>query len=103
MSLATEMMTNGHNLLEPTEPATIIEKRRAIEQVVGSLADDIMHEIRDLRQQLNQLEQLILTGAAAVSANLNEHVAICSSVRQETARLTGVIGDLREQAQEQKS
>lgn len=101
MSLATEMITNGHNLIEPTEPPepTIIEKRRdAIDQVVGTLAEDIMHEIGDLRKQLDALEQLVLSGAAKVSANLNEHVSICTSVREETAHLTDIIAELRERA-----
>jgi hypothetical protein len=84
-----------------TETPNEIEQRRdTIKGVVATLAEDVIGELGSLRKQIDDLEQMVVTNAAKVSANLNEHVSICGAVRQETARLTGIVGEMRRKQEE---
>lgn len=79
-----------------TKATTATEARQAtIKQVVGTLAEDVMKNINDLRRQLDDLEKLVLSNAARVSDNLNDHVEICGLVQHEVARITGLVAELR--------
>jgi hypothetical protein len=81
----------------PDEATTQTEQRRdAIKSVIGQLAEDVLREVKALRELIDDLEKLVLSNAARVSENLNEHVAICGSVRVEVARVSSIVHDLRQ-------
>jgi hypothetical protein len=90
------IVQNNSEQQPPDEATTVTAQRRdTIKQVIGTLADDVMREIKALRVQIDDLEQLVISNAARVSDNLNEHVTICGSVRGEVSRLTGIVHELR--------
>jgi hypothetical protein len=78
------------------EPASHNEKmREAIKKVVGELATDVVRNLKDLRRQIDELEQLVMTNAERVSGSLTEHANICGEVQQEIVRLNGVVATMR--------
>jgi len=90
LELTTEMPKPK---LQEATPLTE-QRRETIKQVVGSLSEDVINEIVDLRKLLDELEALVLKSNARVSESLNDHVDICGSVRQETSRVRGMIQQL---------
>jgi hypothetical protein len=89
-------------LQPPTPPAALppeTEKMRdAIREVVGRLAEDVLKNLKALREQIDDLERLVVADAARVTENLTGHANICGSVHKEIVRLTGVLEEIRAKA-----
>lgn len=78
------------------EAATETSQRRdLIKTAVDAAANGVMENIKSLRGQLDELENLVLQNAARVSDNLNTHVSICESAQIEVKRLTGIVAGMR--------
>jgi hypothetical protein len=83
----------------PVELPTKTEQMRdAIREVVGNLAADVLKNLKALREQIDDLERMVVADAARVTDNLTGHANICGSVQQEIARLSGVLEQIRAQA-----
>jgi hypothetical protein len=81
----------------PEAETTSAKRREVIKEVVGSLAEDTISNIASLRRQLDELEKLVLSNAAKVTDNLNNHADICGGVQQEVMRLSSLVADMRSQ------
>lgn len=78
------------------EPPSVTEQwRDAIKDVVAKLAEDVIKNIKALRHEIDDLENLVVQNAGLVSGSLNDHAAICSAVQQEIKRLSGLVAEMR--------
>jgi hypothetical protein len=70
----------------------------AINSVFDGVVQDLFRKIGTLRETLDEIEQLVLTGAARAKAALQEQVDLCVKVDDEINHAKKVIADLRAQA-----
>jgi hypothetical protein len=85
-------VTLGNNVEPPTEMA---KRREMIKTAVDAAANGVMEDIKRLRGQLDDLENLVIQNAARVTDNLNTHVDICESAQIEVSRLAGIVTEMR--------
>jgi uncharacterized protein involved in exopolysaccharide biosynthesis len=79
-------------------PPEIEKMRDTIREVVGKLAEDVLKNLKALREQIDDLERLVVADAARVTENLTGHANIVASVHKEIERLTGVLEEIRAKA-----
>jgi hypothetical protein len=69
-------------------------QRDAISSLVDSHVREVCERVDELREQLDKLKQQVLVGSAAAKETLNEHIALCLRVNDETARIAGAVDDI---------
>lgn len=75
-------------------------QRDAIASVIDGIVGDICKDINELRMTLDDIEKQVLASAADAKHRLNEHVAVCVSVKDEIRHMQRVVEDIKSRAPE---
>lgn len=81
---------------EDEPPTELTQRRVMIKEAVDAAANGVIADIKNLRLQLDDLENLVIQSAARVSDNLFTHVGICEAAQIEVHRLSGVVAGMRD-------
>ena len=73
-------------------------QQAAINSVFDGHVQDLFGKIKALRNTLDEIEQLILSGAAKAKAALQGQVDLCVQINDEINHMNKVIADLKGQA-----
>ena len=81
-------LATRENVLSPRQPPTYGDSQReAINSIITSMTENVGHDLNQLRAKIDDLEQLMLTNASKVKADLEQQVNICRGVKEEAGRL----------------
>jgi hypothetical protein len=80
---------------DAVEAATLNKRRSMIKDAVEAAANGVMADIKALRDQLDELEMLVIQSAERNIESLNTHVGICEAAQIEVNRLSGVVAEMR--------
>lgn len=69
-------------------------QRDAINSVIDNIVQDISRKIGDLRKQLDDIEQQVLTGAAKSKAMLQDQILVCVRVNDEITHMRAVVEEI---------
>ena len=75
-------------------PAYGVPQRDAIGSIVDGIADDFCQQIRDVRNELDRIEQDYLQSAAHAKGILNGHVGACGKLKDELARIRATVAEI---------
>ena len=81
-----------------TPPAYGQPQNDAINSVFDGIVQDLSRKLGELRARLDEIEQLMLTGAAKAKVALQEQISLCVRIDDEINHAAKVIAELREQA-----
>ncbi|MBR0741201.1 hypothetical protein JQ581_30140 [Bradyrhizobium liaoningense] len=71
-------------------------QRDAISSVVDNVVQTVCAQITELRAQLDVLENQLLVSGAAAKDTLNQQVAVCMEVNEQTKHLAAIIGEVKQ-------
>lgn len=81
--------------LQVPPPTFGAPKRDAVNAIVDQIVSDACGRIDELQEQLEQMKNQILVGAASAKGTLHEQVDLCARITDETKRIGDVMHDLR--------
>ena len=84
-ALATRENVQSPRLEQP--PTYGDSQREAITAIFTSMTEQVGHDLNQLRAKIDDLEQLMLTNASKIKADLEQQVNICRGVKEEAGRL----------------
>ena len=84
-ALATRENVQSPRLEQP--PTYGDSQREAIAAIFTSMTEQVGHDLNQLRAKIDDLEQLMLTNASKIKADLEQQVNICRGVKEEAGRL----------------
>ena len=90
IELGIAALATRQNVLSPRleQPPTYGDSQReAITAIFTSMTEQVGHDLNQLRAKIDDLEQLMLTNASKVKADLEHQVNICRGVKEEAGRL----------------
>jgi hypothetical protein len=81
--------------IEDELPSELSRQRELIKSAVDVAASGVIDNIRRLRKEIDELENLVIQNGARVTENLNTHVGICEAAQIEVSRLRSIVTEMR--------